>query len=175
MIRLDANECPLCEGALEKRSEIRDIHLGNRTATVPHSFYRCDSCREDLYTPEQMEAVQLLASDKIRDEEGLLRSSEIRSIRTRLGLSQHHLEQLLGVGPKTVVRWEKGTVFQNGATDSLLRVIADVSGAAPYLARMHGVDLPADKVGEQPLRDEYDFRDDVHGKHTRHGIEDVSG
>ena len=148
MIRLDASNCPLCEGALEKRSEIRDIHLGNRTATVPHSFYRCDSCGENLYTPGQMEAVQMLASDKLRDEEGLLRSSRIHAIRTRLGLAQHQFEQLLGVGPKTVVRWEKGTVFQNGATDSLLRLISDVPGAAPYLARMHGVDLAVDAVVE---------------------------
>ena len=141
MMSLGAQECPLCEGRLRKRNEIRDIHLGNRRATVPHSFYRCDSCGEDLYTPGQMEAVQLLASDKLRDEEGLLRSSQIHAIRSRLGLAQHQFEQLLGVGPKTVVRWEKGTVFQNGATDSLLRLIADMPGAAPYLAGLHGVDL----------------------------------
>ena len=153
---LDTQECPLCDGALRKRNEVRDIQLGKRTAAVPHSYYRCDRCGEDLYTPGQMEAVQMLASDKLRDEEGLLRSSQIHSIRMRLGLAQHQFEQLLGVGPKTVVRWEKGTVFQNGATDSLLRLIADVPGAAPYLARMHGVNLAADTEVGASMRDEYD-------------------
>jgi HTH-type transcriptional regulator / antitoxin MqsA len=88
-----------------------------------------------------MEAVQMLASEKIRDREGLLRSSEIHSIRSRLHLSQQQFEQLLGVGPKTVVRWEGGTVFQNRATDSLLRLIADVPDVVPYLARRNGVEL----------------------------------
>ncbi len=101
----------------------------------------------------------MLASDKLRDEERLLRSSQIRSIRMRLGLAQHRFEQLLGVGPKTVVRWEKGTVFQNGATDSLLRLIADVPGAAAYLARIHGVDLAADTEVEPSMRGPYDFRE----------------
>ena len=152
MMSLDTQECPLCDGTLQERNEVREVQLGNRTAIVPHSYHRCDSCGEDLYTPAEMENVQMLASDKLRDEEGLLRSSQIHSIRTRLGLAQHQFEQLLGVGPKTVVRWEKGTVFQNAATDSLLRLIADVPGAARYLARMHGVHLAADtEVGSHEL------------------------
>lgn len=118
-----------------------------------HGGRRRRAYDEDLYTPGQMEVVQMLASDKLRDEEGLLRSSQIHAIRVRLGLTQHQFEKLLGVGPKTVVRWEKGTVFQNRATDSLLRLIADVRGAAPYLARLHGVDLGTDQGAEPPPRD----------------------
>jgi len=67
---------------------------------------------------------------------------DIRGIRERLGLTQHAFEKLLGVGPKTVVRWEKGTVFQNGSTDSLLRVIDALPEAARFLAGVHGVALP---------------------------------
>ena len=137
---LDTEQCPLCDGPLRERSELSEIQIGTRSATVPDHFQQCDACGEQLYTPGQMETVQMLASDRIRDEEGLLRSSQIHAIRTRLGLTQHQFEQLLGVGPKTVVRWEKGTVFQNRATDSLLRLIADVPAAAAYLARMHQVD-----------------------------------
>jgi DNA-binding transcriptional regulator YiaG len=42
-------------------------------------------------------------------------------------------ERVLRVGPKTVVRWERGTVFQNRATDTLLRMIRDVPAAREYL------------------------------------------
>ncbi len=59
-----------------------------------------------------------------------------------LGLSQHAFEQLLGVGPKTVVRWEKGTVFQNKATDSLLRVVERFPEVVRFLGDLHGVALP---------------------------------
>ncbi len=67
---------------------------------------------------------------------------EIRDVRKRLGLTQHAFEKLLGVGPKTVVRWERGTVFQNRSTDSLLRVIDVVPESAQFLARLKGVTLP---------------------------------
>ncbi len=168
---LDTQICPLCDGTLQGQDEVRDLQIGSRTAAVLHRFYRCDSCGEQLYTPGQMATVQMLASDKIRDEEGLLRSSQIHTIRTRLGLTQHQFEQLLGVGPKTVVRWEKGTVFQNGATDSLLRVVSDVPGTAQYLAGLHKVDLDADAQVDAPMRDEYDFRGGIRGKYTRHRVE----
>jgi HTH-type transcriptional regulator/antitoxin MqsA len=67
---------------------------------------------------------------------------EIRDLRKRLGLTQHAFEKLLGVGPKTVLRWEKGTVFQNRSTDSLLRVIDAVPDSAQFLARLKGMTLP---------------------------------
>jgi len=38
----------------------------------------------------------------------LLAPEEIRSIRARYGLSQAELERMLGLGAKTVVRWEPG-------------------------------------------------------------------
>lgn len=81
------------------------------------------------------------ASDAIRQAEGLLSSEAIRDIRKGLGLTQQVFERLLGVGPKTVVRWEKGTVFQNRSTDSPLRIIDALPESARFLARLHGVQL----------------------------------
>jgi HTH-type transcriptional regulator/antitoxin MqsA len=88
-----------------------------------------------------MAATQRRASDAIRAEEGLLSAREIREIREELGLTQQGLERLLGVGPKTVVRWERGTVFQNRSTDSLLRVLRAFPEASGFLAERHGVVL----------------------------------
>lgn len=59
-----------------------------------------------------MDAVLRRAADQIRDEEGLLGPHEIRAIRERYRLSQADFERLLGTGPKTVTRWERGTVVQ---------------------------------------------------------------
>ena len=74
---------------------------------------------------------------------------QIRGIRQGLGLTQDAFEKLLGVGPKTVVRWEKGTVFQNRSTDSLLRVVAAHPESARFLALLNGVSLPERAI--QPL------------------------
>jgi HTH-type transcriptional regulator/antitoxin MqsA len=134
--------CPICETRLKPASEEREVRIGTRTARVIDRFLRCPGCEEAIYLPGQMDTTLRRASEAIREEEGLLAPSEIRGIRARLGLSQQAFEQLLGVGPKTVVRWEKGTVFQNRATDSLLRVIAEFPEVARFLAGLHGVALP---------------------------------
>jgi HTH-type transcriptional regulator/antitoxin MqsA len=118
-------------------SEVRDVRMGHRTAFVMDAFSRCAECGEELHEPGQMAAVHRRASDQIRKEEGLLLPSEILEIREGLGLTQQAFEQLLGVGPKTVVRWERGTVFQNRATDSLLRVIRAFPEAARFLGERH--------------------------------------
>lgn len=83
--------------------------------------------------PGQLERLGREAAARIRASEGLLTSDQIRAIRERLALSQAAFEQLLDVGPKTVVRWERGTVFQNRSTDALIRAADAVPGVAPFL------------------------------------------
>ncbi len=134
--------CPLCDGRLVRIAEMRDVPIGKRVVRVLDRFARCTDCGEELYAPGQMDATQRRASDLIRKEDGLLLPEEIRAIREALGLTQHAFERLLGGGPKTVVRWERGTVCQNQATDSLLRVIRAFPAAAAFLAERHGVALP---------------------------------
>jgi HTH-type transcriptional regulator/antitoxin MqsA len=89
-----------------------------------------------------MDATLRRAATVLREDEGLLSAKKIKALRERLGLSQSAFEQLLGVGPKTVVRWEKGTVFQNNATDSLLRVVDRFPEVVRFLADLHAVALP---------------------------------
>lgn len=133
--------CPICDGRLVRIAERRDVSIGKRVVRVLDRFARCTDCGEELYAPGQMEATQRRASDLIRKDDGLLLPEEIRAIRVGLGLTQRAFERLLGVGPKTVVRWERGTVCQNQATDSLLRVIRAFPAAAAFLAERHGVPL----------------------------------
>jgi len=135
--------CPTCGGLLDPVVEEREVTIGTRVASVLDEFSRCQVCEEDFYAPGQLDVTLRRASNVIRKEEGLLTPEEIRGIRERMGLSQHAFEKLLGVGPKTVVRWEKGTVFQNGATDSLLRVVSEFPEGARFLALLHEVVLPA--------------------------------
>lgn len=139
----ETDPCPVCGGCLAPFREVREIRIGHRTAVARDEFFRCTGCGEELYAPGQMEAVQRRASAQIRKDEGLLLPGEIREIREGLGLSQHAFERLLGVGPKTVVRWERGTVFQNRATDALLRIIRAFPQAAQFLAARHGIDVGA--------------------------------
>lgn len=141
--------CPLCGGHLRFAEEDRDVRIGRRCARVLDTFTRCTLCGEEFYSPGQMDATLRRAAKALREEEGLLSATKIRALRERLGLSQSAFEQLLGVGPKTVVRWEKGTVFQNKATDSLLRILEKFPEVVRFLGDLYGVAL----TGPAPRRD----------------------
>jgi len=93
-----------------------------------------------------MDDAQRAASNQIREEDGLLLPGDILDIRSRYSLSQADLERVLGVGPKTVVRWERGTVFQNKATDTLLRVLREFPEVVGFLAAQNGVECAIDTM-----------------------------
>ncbi len=136
------DSCPVCDGPLEEVSKDQEVRIGKRSARVRNRFSYCGACGEAYYAPGQMDAALRHASEAVRRKEGLLTPGQIRETRRTLGLTQGAFEKLLGVGPKTVVRWEKGTVFQNRATDSLLRIVGAQPESARFLACLHGVDLP---------------------------------
>lgn len=133
-------DCPECGGRVLVGRHIIDVHIGRRTVAVEGDFLRCEGeCREVYFAPGEMDAAMISASNTIRSEEGLLTPAEIRRFRKRIGLTQPQLEELLGAGPKTVTRWEKGTVIQNGATDTLLRVLHEVPEALTYLLNQRAI------------------------------------
>lgn len=111
------------------------VRFGSRSTTVTGEFMECSSCGERFFLPDQMDAIQRAAAAKIREEEGLLPPDEIKALREELGLSQSEFERLIGAGPKTVVRWEKGTVFQSRTADTLLRVLRRHPEVARELAK----------------------------------------
>ncbi len=140
--------CYACEGEASLVSEPREVQIGNRSVVVEGEFMRCADCGEAYFLPGQMQALQRTASDRIRSEEGLLTGQEIRAFRERLGLSQPQFETLLGTGEKTVVRWERGAVFQSSAADTLMRVLMKHPDALHDLALERGVHLDGSYFGE---------------------------
>ncbi len=103
---------------------------------------RCSACGEAWYTHEQAMASSRARAAVLRKHAGLLTPDDIRALRDRFGLSQAQLETVLGTGPKTVVRWEKGTVCQSRAADRLLRLLAATPENLRTLAQLSGVSLP---------------------------------
>jgi HTH-type transcriptional regulator/antitoxin MqsA len=143
--------CRVCGELAELISIDQEIKIGSRSAVVLDEFYRCVACESEFYAPGQMEATQRRAADTIRRDLGLLLPQEIKAVREKLCLTQADFEKLLGVGPKTVVRWERGTVFQNKSTDALLRLLDARHDNALLLARLHGVEIPTNElIGTSP-------------------------
>lgn len=118
--------CPAC-GASEADlvRERRSVTADDGTELAfEEEFSRCRACGVEHYTRDQSLAASRARAAALRAHEGLLSPLEIRAIRGRLGYTQAQLEKVLGVGAKTVVRWEKGTVRQSRLADRFLRTLA---------------------------------------------------
>lgn len=107
----------------------------------------CNVCGEVYLTLAATEHLQQEAVGLLREAHGLLSPQEIRDIRRSLGLSQAAFEAVLGVGAKTVVRWENGAVFQSATADRLMRLIrhrpelaATLTSGQLYAAPLRGPD-----------------------------------
>ena len=130
------NRCPECGGNIKRTRTVVTTRVGRRAIPVTGKFLQCQGeCREVYFEPGEANEVSRRAAEIARTGDGLLTPQEIRDIRHRHDLTQQQLEQLLNVGPKTVVRWERGTVVQNAATDTLLRLLRDVPAVYRHLRR----------------------------------------
>ena len=63
----------------------------------------------------------------------LLSPSDIKDLRSDLGLTQHEFESLLGVSKPTASRWENGASQQSITANTLMRLIRDVPEVRRYL------------------------------------------
>lgn len=130
-----------CGGSFRQREEPTEVFIRGRTVLVPQAFYACDKCGEKLFDLWQMDDARAAAARKLNEEEGLLQPEEIKALRESLGLTQAQFEQALGIGEKTVVRWEQGKVLPGQATALLLLLIRRDPTALEFLALRRGVDL----------------------------------
>jgi putative zinc finger/helix-turn-helix YgiT family protein len=118
--------CVNCEtGTAREVVEDRTALINDALLSIKGDrFMKCDSCGEEYFTDEQGRIHARRVNDARRRSEGLLTGEEIQTLRRTLMLTQSNLEEALGVGRKTVVRWENGTAVQSKAVDDVLRLIA---------------------------------------------------
>ena len=115
--------CPICgERAMSVSNEPLTVDFRDVAYVVDgFSYEACAACGEKLFRPRQLDDINRCAVSMAREDRSLLTPEQIRQLRAELGLTQVQLEDILGVGPKTVTRWEKGTVFQSAVADKFMR------------------------------------------------------
>ena len=146
----DPVRCPVC------RSIETNVISAPRLVTADDAtplefldrFTRCGRCGEEFYTREQSLASSRAAATVLREHDGLLSPDRIRAIRESYDLTQAEFEKALGLGPKTVVRWESGTVRQGATANSLLLAIEGNRQAFAKVAEANGAEVTAIGVQE---------------------------
>ncbi|MQA91302.1 MAG: helix-turn-helix domain-containing protein [Gemmatimonas sp.] len=136
--QLPAQEsCVICGRGQAQRTQKRQFHFyRDRRAMIDDDFYQCDVCGEAYYAPSQIARAERLTKAAIAKRDRL-NPDEIRALRGEPGLTQFELEDLLGVGRNTVVRWESGQVRPNMAVNTLLRLVPSEPAARRWLDEWH--------------------------------------
>ena len=139
----EARLCPQCgQGDLASAIESRPVRADDGTELeFSDVFTKCASCGNEFYTREQSLAASRARATALRNHDGFLGPEGIKKIREKYGVSQAQLETVLGVGSKTVVRWERGTVCQSRAVDTLLRTFDEFPFVFWHWAESRGVEI----------------------------------
>jgi putative zinc finger/helix-turn-helix YgiT family protein len=133
-----------CGGQFALTTGPRDVPIRGTIVTVQGQVYRCSSCGEERVDLDQLDATRRAASEALTASEGLLKPDEITALRNSLGLSQDAFEKALGLGPKTMVRWETGKVMPSQAMALLLLLIRRDPSAMGFL-------MTRDSVRAEPV------------------------
>ncbi|MGO9088439.1 MAG: type II TA system antitoxin MqsA family protein [Candidatus Sulfotelmatobacter sp.] len=115
--------CSACGGQTTKVKEVKKAKYRDEIVAVETELYRCDLCQEGFVTADQMRAHARAVKNQVRKMHGLLPPERIVAIREKLRLTQTELENVLGTGPKVIVRWESGKVIQSRGHDNVLRLL----------------------------------------------------
>lgn len=115
-------KCDSCGGDSVEVVAEKAMHETETGSQVEYMniYSRCRTCGDEFYTVDQsMEHSRAIVS-AIREAIGLLSPRRIVNARKRLGMTQTDFEHALGIGKKTVVRWERGTIAPSRAANGLL-------------------------------------------------------
>lgn len=136
------NTCPVCEeGKLTPGSRIEKSEYKGTKYSVEYEFSECEECGADVVLPDQAKANKVRIQDEHKKILGLLTSIEIKQFRDKLGLTQAIAADLLGGGPNSFSKYERGEVVQSGPMDRLIRLVSTSSSAFNELQRVAGISL----------------------------------
>lgn len=121
-----SDRCANCgEYSLNERIAAMEHEVAGRVILIEddlHTF--CGSCGHVSYVGSQISEMEIRVARKIREQDGLLMPEELKAVRNKYGLTQSEMEDLLSIGKKTWIRWERGKVVQSKAVDTLIRAMA---------------------------------------------------
>ncbi len=118
--------CPHCmaETDVHVISRFESINIKGTDIGVSAQVYVCDACGEDVWDDELDEKTLVSAYDEYRRMNNLLLPNEIKAIRESYGVSQSRFAQILGLGEKTITRYENGSL-QDRAYNNLILLVKD--------------------------------------------------
>ncbi|MGD9633143.1 MAG: type II TA system antitoxin MqsA family protein [Pirellulales bacterium] len=116
--------CPSCgKLGVSTRIETMKFPYGSGTSSTELEavvqVHTCDDCELNYLDG----SAEVAKHNAVCDHLGVLRATEIRKLRLRLGMSRSELSNLTKLGEATIGRWERGELIQNAANDQFLYLL----------------------------------------------------
>lgn len=120
--------CPNCNSEVESvvRTVLETYPVKGEEITINAQVRFCLCCNQEIWDDE-LDAQNLLdAFAEYRKRHDLLQPAEIRMIREKYGLSQVAFARVLGLGDKTIARYENGSIADS-AQNNLIELMRQPS------------------------------------------------
>ena len=130
--------CPLCDkGDLEERvmdyrTILKEGDHFKRILVKKLTVEVCANCKEIILPKESLERVY----NERHSRRHLLTTDELKKVRRDLGLTQSRMSELLGIGKKSYLRWEKGSSLQSRSMDRYIRLLRASPDNAEFLKKL---------------------------------------
>lgn len=99
-------------------------HVKGVEITIDAEVMVCNECGEEVFDEETNNEILRNIYAEYRRIKGLLQPYEIKSVRERYGVSQVVFAKILGLGDKTISRYENGSI-QDEAQNNLILLAAN--------------------------------------------------
>lgn len=118
--------CPQCDKEQETKiiTKVETFPVKGQKISITSTVRVCSSCDDEIWDPELDDENLKKAYDKYREMNGLLSPVQIKNIRMQYGLSQSAFANVLGLGEKTITRYENGSI-QDEAQNNLILLASD--------------------------------------------------
>jgi len=118
-----APRCPACGGAMVRETRRDTVTYKGRSVEIDQPGLWCTQCDEAIFASEDL-AIRERALATIKAEiEGVLPPTEVKRIRTKIGLGVREAGRLLGGGEFAFQKYERGSAVVSHPMANLLRVL----------------------------------------------------
>lgn len=138
--------CPVCgcEQEIKLIQKEETYPVKGEPITIIANVCVCEECGEEIMSIRYDDENLRRAYEQYRIRHGLLQPHEIKAIREKYGISQVSFARIIGVGDKTVARYENGSL-QDEAINNLI-VLSDDPKNLMKLLEKNGNRIPAEEV-----------------------------
>ncbi len=126
IIKREINFCPICEDEHEVVliKYVDEVKVKGEIIECEVQAYYCEETQERFENGELVDENLQKIRDAYRIKHGLLTRKEIIEIRNKYGITQEELAIILGLGEKTIARYES-SIIQDKPYDVLIRKFND--------------------------------------------------